>query len=501
MKMSAQILDFKRDFTPFLQEKTRQMIKVVTDTEIIECSGVILSQHSLALKKLIEEDDELFLLGYNSVLDILTILYGGSVVLTLDNCLEMIKFGWEFGVPNIADQAFNFMESVADKSNIIHVARLCLTAMKLSKFYDVKIEEDVFWPCENVIANLNSDDLEEFVRSLLPVEIVHMFRNKMIMARVIDPLSEQINGDNVQEIISVLREIDYPDLVVSASPCSETDAALFFGAIQEHGIPPGSATFLLNLKKMVFREIESSSIASQSSRPNIMSIFKNWKTYDLNQMMWVCEHGMKSFWLMETILSWVSHFRPAIWAVKRLCRFIDTKHITLDYAGHAASILMNLGYYDLSFDREIGTRSSNLQQLHQVKEVTEIRTKIANVATNAGSLISVSEKQMIFNCSRVSNTWSCVKGSTIAISSVPDNIPSIKCCMKRQSGTKVSMIQKLDSYCVYAKSADGKHVPFYTDPKWAAHMEYDLRSVKLTIPFPCDETSSHAFLPKRAKTS
>ena len=49
--------------------------------EIIECSGVILSQHSETLKKLIHEDEEVFLLGFESVYDILTILHGGYVIL------------------------------------------------------------------------------------------------------------------------------------------------------------------------------------------------------------------------------------------------------------------------------------------------------------------------------------------------------------------------------------------------------------------------------------
>ena len=501
--MPAKILNFKTDFTMFLLEKTRQTVKVVTDNGVIDCSGVILSQHSQTLKKMIEEDEELFLLGYQSVWDILTILYGGSVVLSLDNCLEMIKFGWEFGVPNIADQAFNFMESIANKSNIVPIARLCLTAMKLTRFYDVKTEQDVFWPCEGVLANLDPLEVADFVKSFQPEEIVQMFGNKRIMAQVINPLCGQITEDNVPEIIGVLQGIDSADLVAAASRCSQEDASLFFRAIEEHDISLCSATSLLNLKKLIFHEIGSSTVISLTSKPDISSILKHWKTYDVDQMMWTCVQVLPSFWLMETLLSWVSFFRPRNRVVKRLCRLINSSNMTLDYATHAVSILMNLGY-DISSALEIDMCYTQLPSHHQVMVVSEVKTKVTKDTDS--NVLSVSEKQIKFNCDYITDEYNCREGSIVDISPAKNYIPDITCFVKKihqgycHSGSLKA--EKLESYCVYAKTVDGKHVPFYTDPKLAANMKYDLSSVKLTqlIAPPQDETSN-SFLPKRARTS
>ena len=500
--MPAKILNFKTDFTMFLQEKTRQTIKVVTDSEVIECSSVILSQHSQTLKKMIEEDEELYLLGYQSIWDILTILYGGSVVLSLDNCLEMIKFGWEFGVPNIADQAFNFMESIANKSNIVPIARLCLTAMKLTRFYDVKTEQDVFWPCEGVLANLDPLEVADFVKSFQPEEIVQMFGNKRIMAQVINPLSGQITEDNVPEIIGVLQGIDSADLVAAASRCSQEDASLFFRAIEEHDISLCSATSLLNLKKLIFHEIGSSTVIFLTSKPDISSILKHWKTYDVDQMMWTCVQVLPSFWLMETLLSWVSFFSPRNRVVKRLCRFLNSSSIYMDYARHIISTLVNLGY-DISFDADLDRICRfQVSKRHQVMAVSEVKTKV--IKDIDSNVLSVSEKQVIFNCDYFAHEYKCKEGSIIDISLAKNYIPEITCPVKNIVNGSLQT-EKLESLYVYAKTVDGKHVPFYTDPKLAANMEYDLSSIKLTdlmVPIP-PQGPSFIFTPgpKRARKS
>ena len=448
--MSAKILNFKTDFTMFLLEKTRQTIKVVTDNEIVECNGVILSQHSQTLKKMIEEDEELFLLGYQSIWDILVILYGGSVVLKLDNCLEMIKFGWEFGVPSIADQAFDFMESVANKCNIVHIARLCLTAMKLTRFYDVNIEEDVFWPCEKVIANLYPVEVDNFVKNFLPIEIVKMFKNKTILAQVIDPLSKRVTKDNVEGIIGALQEIDFADLVAAISCCAHDDAAQFFKVIQEHCVSPGYATFFVNIKKLIFREIGNSLMASLTSRPDINAILKHWKTYGVNQMIWRCQHGMPSFWLMEIILSLVSFLRPRKRDVKRLCRFINSSTITLDYARHAISIFMHLGY-DVSSAIDVTKCYTNLTDHHQVAEISEIKLRVFQ--NKDSGITSVLEKKIIFSCNYANDEWMCAGGS-IDITEGKDYVPNITCVMSRRMGS--STIRKFINHSVYAKTVDGK---------------------------------------------
>ena len=138
---------------------------------------------------------------------------------------------------------------------------------------------------------------------------------------------------------------------------------------------------------------------------------------------------------------------------------------------------------------------TNLVDQHQVKEITEIKKFVSKDETNT---ILVSQKQIIFNCSYVNDELNCSEGSIINITC--DNIPEIVCYM--QSKKSVTGPQELGShFLLYAKTVDGKHVPFYTDPKLAANMDYDLSSVNLiqvVVP-PREHQSSNPFQPKRAK--
>jgi hypothetical protein len=43
--MSVKLDNFNTDFTRFLEDKIPHTVKLVTDNEVIECSGVILAQH------------------------------------------------------------------------------------------------------------------------------------------------------------------------------------------------------------------------------------------------------------------------------------------------------------------------------------------------------------------------------------------------------------------------------------------------------------------------
>ena len=56
-------LCFKTDFTRFLKKENQinHTVKVVTKSEVIECSGAVLCQHSAILQDLFAKDNEIFL--------------------------------------------------------------------------------------------------------------------------------------------------------------------------------------------------------------------------------------------------------------------------------------------------------------------------------------------------------------------------------------------------------------------------------------------------------
>ena len=96
-------LCFKTDFTRFLKEenKINHTVKVATKTEVIECSGAVLCQHSDILQQLVAKDNELFLDNYTYVQECILVLYGAEVVLNMDNILDLMKFSVQFGINEI----------------------------------------------------------------------------------------------------------------------------------------------------------------------------------------------------------------------------------------------------------------------------------------------------------------------------------------------------------------------------------------------------------------
>ena len=103
-------LDFSNDFTDFLtNNQSCGLVKVVTQTETFECSGVLLAQHSDVLREYLKEDKELFLTDNKHVRECLSILYGGSVELTEENFQDILKFMVSYDIPSVRDQVLEWM--------------------------------------------------------------------------------------------------------------------------------------------------------------------------------------------------------------------------------------------------------------------------------------------------------------------------------------------------------------------------------------------------------
>ena len=98
------------DFTNFLDDKNFSgSVKVVTQSETIDCSAALLAQHSRVLKDRLKEEDTLFLTDNNHVRECLTILYGGSVELNEENFADILKFMVVFDVPHARKQVLSYM--------------------------------------------------------------------------------------------------------------------------------------------------------------------------------------------------------------------------------------------------------------------------------------------------------------------------------------------------------------------------------------------------------
>ena len=137
-------LKFRTNFTDFIGDKNYSgSVKVVTQSEIIECSAVLLAQHSSVLREMLKEDDELFLTDNNHVRECLTILYGGSVELTEENFYDILKFMvlYDIGFPAEQNKVLQWME---DKEWNLDNASLLINSSITVKALGVEVQADSF---------------------------------------------------------------------------------------------------------------------------------------------------------------------------------------------------------------------------------------------------------------------------------------------------------------------------------------------------------------------
>ena len=103
-------LQFNTDFSSFLENNEfNDPVQIVTESGILNCSAVLLAQHSSVLREFIKEDNELFLTDNKHVRECLSILYGGAVKLTEENFQDILKFMVAFDIPGARNQILDWM--------------------------------------------------------------------------------------------------------------------------------------------------------------------------------------------------------------------------------------------------------------------------------------------------------------------------------------------------------------------------------------------------------
>ena len=93
-------LDFRTDFSFFLgYEEFLEAVNIVTESEIIKCSAILLAQHSEVFREAVREDKEFFLTENKHVRECLSVLYGGEAKLNDKNFQDILKFMVTFEIP------------------------------------------------------------------------------------------------------------------------------------------------------------------------------------------------------------------------------------------------------------------------------------------------------------------------------------------------------------------------------------------------------------------
>ena len=143
-------LEFNNDFTNFLgNNEFNDSVQIVTESEIMKCSAVLLAQHSSVLKEYIKQDNEIFLTDDKHVGECLIVLFGGSISLTEDNFQNILKFVVAFDIPGVRKQVLNWMSE--HRWNLDNVGLLIngsmVVTIKGNPLEWTCSEEEIYQPC------------------------------------------------------------------------------------------------------------------------------------------------------------------------------------------------------------------------------------------------------------------------------------------------------------------------------------------------------------------
>ena len=446
--MSVKLKDFKTDFTEFLHSNIPHTVKVVTDNKILECSSLLLSQHSSTLKDMISKDNEIFMVDYQCVEDLLVLLYGGSAELSLENCSEFIKFSCQFGISGVVEQVFNFLSSVVDKSNLVSVVRVCIGAIKAAKFFEFKpYDSEFFFAGEKVIKEMNRDEIQTFVDNFQAEDVFTMFANRVFVKQILPASASFVTQSNVESVLHHLLTLE--DFIDSATLCSIEKLTEFFYAFEKLSLTAKSCKDLLQLKKSVFKQLSIDEVMTDITKPSTdSSLFtkslKCWRNYTVDTMLVVCKYGSNGFYLFEIVLSWIELKRPTHGTVERLLSYIDLTKLPSKYLKYVEESINKLGYcMDLkSYEGTFASQCSD----YPIDRV-EIKYE------NDGPTVTVSVKK---NRSRGSHPQHKITvGLTIGTNISCDYCSKCTC---------------LAEYYVYGTGSEGRRIPFYSDPTAALKM-------------------------------
>ena len=145
-------LNFNNDFTKFLEiQDYNAPVCVLTESETIQCNGLLLAHHSSVLREFLKEDKELFLTENKHVRECLSILYGGSVELTEVNFHDILKFMVCFDVRAARDQVLDWMSQnrwdLDNASLLVNCTSDVCKASRVQPKVSLSLKDDILKPC------------------------------------------------------------------------------------------------------------------------------------------------------------------------------------------------------------------------------------------------------------------------------------------------------------------------------------------------------------------
>ena len=307
----------KRSISNFLEENDFSgSVKVVTQSETIECSKALLAQHSKVLKDRLKEENTLFLTDNNHVRECLTILYGGYVVLNEENFADILKFMAVFDIPYARKTVIGYM--ITKKWKLDNASSFLNGSLAAAKALgDTKkdgftlIKEEVLEPCKLYFKYEEDAKSNEAIESLIPkiqeptVLLKLLLHHDFIpgyvpwIVRLVDKSSYKI----------FLDALCLPEFLSKMALLTLSEFGELFDKIEDAVVMTPMEYKLLYEKKFKIKEkitlIQTLRFMKESGL-----LFSCWKMFDSGEDIRVLKDAFldisDQFCIMECILAWIS---------------------------------------------------------------------------------------------------------------------------------------------------------------------------------------------------
>jgi len=193
---------YKTDFSHTLNcdPPIRHSFLIKVDDEEMDCSGAILSQHSVRLAKIVADNESLDLTPHftgraDDMYSLLEILYGGKIEISMENMESFMKFGIMFQFPDFCDQVLEFLCREISVSNVIEMFDI---GSNMKTLPDKPHNDRILEGCKGFIIGL---------------EIIHISQLMLLLRKSVS------RGDNVNpELVEFLLETAQSGPTIESHP-------------------------------------------------------------------------------------------------------------------------------------------------------------------------------------------------------------------------------------------------------------------------------------------
>ena len=353
-------LCFKTDFSRLLKEenKINHTVKVITKTEVIECSGAVLCQHSDILQQLVAKDNELFLDNYTYVQECILVLYGAEVVLNIDNILDLMKFSVQFDINEIYLQCLDWIEKNFSEDNVLAIFKICNSVSKFAKLCGTELPNDVFVHVATYLKMVNPTAVMELFKNECENSqtdfLRFFFGTKGLICCFEDSLCDIVLESNITTVFPVLcdnfdelkklTKQNFRNLIMKIDSTHVADL-----------VPKEYIVFKEKLLKLLMEDQSPFSVPHYLFE-GIMCLTDNilkdklWKNLNENQIIEtqkLFNTPSKHFLYSEIMIAWVSLKKPSQEIVAELTQTLKLYKLGSDYISMLNDKYKALGYTDL----------------------------------------------------------------------------------------------------------------------------------------------------------